>query len=176
MSHLYLGISALAGIVVALAFFRGLKQGGAGRRMLLVVGLWSIGPLLLVCGGAVLSWFGLAWRSMPREILIWWSLLGAFPAVLSVGQCTEDRERRGARSPHAWVIVLCMAVLLVDLVVLCGMKVFLLSRERDFLQEWQGQTVVVRDRPILIDSHLTAFSYHGPLVRGNEILWEYRTS
>ena len=149
---------------------------GKSRRYLARTAYVFVPTFALFIGGELLlGMFDLTWRSLPAGIFCGVLLLSGIIGILLILCCLLPLEMselapclrwtvKGAALASAGLVLYC-ALVYGGLLALFGFG----GGER--VLEYQGQTLLEVDRSFL-DPLYDYYQYHGPLVRGNEALYE----
>ena len=147
-----------------------------GRPHLLpTVAVFAGAFLLLVGGGRLLERFGLAWRNLPSGALSLLLLLSGIAGVVFTLGALLPAELPKLPAVLRWIIkaaaAASAALVLFYALALGGIAINMAFGGEERVVEYEGQTLVEVDRSFL-DPWYVYYAYHGPLVRGNEILYD----
>lgn len=130
---------------------------------------------LLAGGGVLLNCFGLAWRSRPSAVLFGVMMVSGWIGLLLVMACLLPRPwplvgivlRRTVKG-----VLLFLAALVLLAALWAGPILFMFAfGDSERVVEYQDQTLLKVDDGFM-DPHCSYYAYHGPLVRGNQRLYE----
>lgn len=130
---------------------------------------------LLMGGGALLERFGLAWRNAPSVILFSVMMASGWMGLVFTMFCLLPRRwpLAGAavrRTVKGVLLFLAILILLVGLL-LGPFALLFIWGDTERVMEYQGRTLLeVNDG--FMDPHWSYYGYHGPLVRGTELVYD----
>ena len=148
---------------------------GAGRRYLARTAGVFLSALALFLGGeVVLGLFDLTWRNLPSGLFCAALLISGALGILFTLGCFLPLEMPEVAPVLRWAVK-GMALLSAGLVLCCALfygplfAVFAFGGEERVL-EYQGQTMLEVENGF-IDPIYDYYEYHGPLVRGAELVY-----
>ena len=130
--------------------------------------------LLFVGGNLLLGLFGLTWRNLPSGLFCAVLLISGALGILFILGCFLPLEMPEASPVLRWEVK-GIALLSAGLVLCCALfygplfAVFAFGGEERVL-EYQGQTLLEVENGF-IDPIYDYYEYHGPLVRGAELVY-----